>query len=89
MVDDANPRAVVGDDRARPAAAGRRRRARRAGRRRRRRFVRGIRAALVVGAVLTLLALVVGFLVFPRGRRDERADDAEAVRLALEEDPTG
>ena len=37
-------------------------------------FVEGIRAALLVGAAVTLAALIAGFLVFPRGagsRRDE------------------
>ena len=52
-------------------------------------FVQGIRVALTIGAVLTLITLIAGFVIFPRGTSDERAEDVEAARLAVEEDPAG
>jgi EmrB/QacA subfamily drug resistance transporter len=49
-------------------------------------FVDGIRAALAVGGSLGLVALVIGFRVFPRGRGDERrAEDVEAAVLRVDE----
>ena len=48
-------------------------------------FVAGIRAALAVGAVVVLIALVAGYRVFPRGRKEERAEVGEAHQLAAEE----
>ena len=48
-------------------------------------FVRGIRIALLVGAVLTLGALIAGYFIFPRGTRDEAADEDEATQLEVEE----
>jgi EmrB/QacA subfamily drug resistance transporter len=48
-------------------------------------FSRGIRAALLVGAVLTLGALIAGFFIFPRGTKDESDDAAEAAKLETEE----
>jgi hypothetical protein len=48
-------------------------------------FIRGMRIALVIGAVLTLGALIAGFFIFPRGTRDESDDEAEATHLEVEE----
>jgi ABC-type dipeptide/oligopeptide/nickel transport system permease subunit len=48
-------------------------------------FARGMRIALLVGAVLTLGALIAGFFIFPRGTRDESADEVEASHLEIEE----
>jgi len=50
-------------------------------------FVAGIRAALAVGAVVSLLALVAGYRVFPRGRKEERSEVTEARHLVREERP--
>ena len=48
-------------------------------------FVRGMRIALIIGGVLTLGALIAGFFVFPRGTKDESADEAEATHIEVEE----
>ena len=48
-------------------------------------FVAGIRAALAVGAVVVLIALVAGYRVFPRGTKEERAEAGEADQLDAEE----
>jgi EmrB/QacA subfamily drug resistance transporter len=48
-------------------------------------FVKGIRIAILVGAVLSLGALIAGYFIFPRGTRDESADEAEATALEVEE----
>ena len=49
-------------------------------------FVEGIRAAIAVGGGLVLVVLVAGFVVFPKGRKDEVAEEGEAARLGVEED---
>ena len=41
--------------------------------------------AIWVGAVLTLGAWIAGYFIFPRGARDESADEAEATALEVEE----
>jgi hypothetical protein len=48
-------------------------------------FVEGIRAALVVAALLAVAALVAGYLAFPRGRRIDQQEGREEVELAAEE----
>jgi EmrB/QacA subfamily drug resistance transporter len=48
-------------------------------------FVAGIRAALLVGALLLALTLVAGLRVFPRGRSDEEHEEVEAAELEGEE----
>jgi EmrB/QacA subfamily drug resistance transporter len=48
-------------------------------------FVEGIRAALVTAAVVVLAALIAGFRLFPKGRREVTHEEAEAVELAAEE----
>ena len=48
-------------------------------------FIRGMRIALIIGAVLTLGALIAGFFIFPRGARDESDEETEATDLAVEE----
>ena len=49
-------------------------------------FVDGIRAALLVGGALSLAALVAGYLVFPKGPRDELQEETEAVAVKTEEE---
>jgi EmrB/QacA subfamily drug resistance transporter len=49
-------------------------------------FVAGIRAALAVGIVLAAGSLLAGFFVFPRGTRDESAEEVEATELKAAED---
>jgi MFS family permease len=49
-------------------------------------FVDGIRAALLVGGALSLAALVAGYLVFPKGARDESQEETEAVAVKTEEE---
>ncbi len=51
-------------------------------------FVEGIRAALAVGGALAVAALVAGYLVFPKGPRDDAAEEHEAERLEAEEEVT-
>ena len=48
-------------------------------------FVEGIRAALLVGAAVTLAALIAGFLVFPRGAGSRRDELREAGRVEADE----
>jgi hypothetical protein len=48
-------------------------------------FVEGIRAALLVGAAVTLAALIAGFLVFPRGAGSRRDELREARRVEADE----
>jgi len=48
-------------------------------------FVEGIRAALLVGAAVTLAALIAGFLVFPRGAGSRRDEQREARRVEADE----
>ena len=47
--------------------------------------LRGIRVALLVGAILTLGALIAGFFIFPRGTKEEADEAAEATHLEVEE----
>jgi MFS family permease len=81
VVRDANPRAVVsliGPGRPLPdavASSGRLQDAADDA------FVEGIRAALLVGAAVTLAALIAGFLVFPRGAGSRRDEVREAGRV--------
>ena len=49
-------------------------------------FVEGIRAAIAVGGGLVLVALVAGFVVFPKGKKEEVAEEGEASLLGAEED---
>ncbi len=49
-------------------------------------FVEGIRAAIAVGGGLVLVVLVAGFMVFPKGKKEEGAEEGEAVQLEVEED---
>jgi hypothetical protein len=51
-------------------------------------FVDGIRAALAVGGALAVAALVAGYLVFPKGPRDESQEELEARRVEAEEEVT-
>jgi EmrB/QacA subfamily drug resistance transporter len=48
-------------------------------------FVEGIRAALLVAALVVTVALAVGFVSFPKGRREVDDELAEASRLASED----
>jgi len=48
-------------------------------------FVEGIRAALGSAALLVAVALALGFVYFPRGRRDAVVEEDEALELAAEE----
>jgi len=48
-------------------------------------FVEGIRAALAVAALVAAGAFAVGYLSFPRGRRETDEEQAESARLAAEE----
>jgi EmrB/QacA subfamily drug resistance transporter len=85
VVDDANPRAVVGligPGRPLPNAVAARGELVDAADDA---FVEGIRVALLVGGGLTLAALVAGALIFPKGTRDETDEDTEAASLELEE----
>jgi len=86
VVDDANPRAVVnviGPGRPLPDTVRNRRELVDAADDA---FVTGIRVALLVGGGVTLAALVVGALVFPKGTREETDEDAEATTLRVEEE---
>ena len=49
-------------------------------------FVEGIRAAIAVGGGLVLVVLVAGFLVFPKGKKEEVAEEGEEALLGAEED---
>jgi len=85
VVDDANPRAVVGligPGRPLPDAVAARAELIDAADDA---FVDGVRVALLVGGGMSLAALVVGALVFPKGTREERDEDAEAATLAVDE----
>jgi EmrB/QacA subfamily drug resistance transporter len=86
VVDDANPRAVVGiigPGRPLPDAVAARDELVDAADDA---FVEGIRAALLVGGLMSLAALVVGAIIFPKGSRDETDEDAEAAALGVEEE---
>lgn len=48
-------------------------------------FVDGVRVALLVGGAVALVALVAGFLVFPKGTKNEEAEIAEAGDLEAED----
>jgi EmrB/QacA subfamily drug resistance transporter len=48
-------------------------------------FEQGMRAALFVGAGLALAALVAGFVVFPKGKREDVETEVEATELEVEE----
>jgi MFS family permease len=49
-------------------------------------FVEGIKVAIAVGGGLVLVVLVAGFLVFPKGKKEEGSEEGEAAQLAVEED---
>jgi EmrB/QacA subfamily drug resistance transporter len=48
-------------------------------------FVEGIRAALMIGLALTVLVLIAGAIVFPKGTKDESEELVEAGHLEAEE----
>jgi len=85
VVDDANPRAVValiGPGKPLPDAVAARQELIDAADDA---FADGIRAALVIGLVLSILVLVAGAKVFPKGVTEERTEVAEAHTLASSE----
>jgi EmrB/QacA subfamily drug resistance transporter len=85
VVDDANPRAVVtliGPGRPLPDAVAARQELVDAADEA---FSDGIRIALTVGLVLSVLVLIAGAVVFPKGRAEEHDDVTEAHALASSE----
>ena len=87
VVDDANPRAVVRDSSARasrsptpspPATSWSTPPTTRSS--------TASGPALLVGGALAVVALVAGYLVFPKGPRDESEEEHEAERLEAEEE---
>ena len=85
VVDDANPRAVValiGPGKPLPDAVAERQELVDAADDA---FADGIRIALAVGLVLSVLVLIAGAVVFPKGRAEEHTEVAEADALASSE----
>jgi MFS family permease len=85
VVDDANPRAVVaeiGPGKPLPDTVAERRELVDAADDA---FADGIRAALAVGLVLSILALIAGAKVFPKGVAEEHTEEVEAHTLASSE----
>jgi hypothetical protein len=85
VVDDANPRAVValiGPGKPLPDAVAKRQELVDAADDA---FAEGIRVALTVGLVLSILVLIAGAKVFPKGVVEEEDEDVEAHALASSE----
>jgi MFS family permease len=47
-------------------------------------FSEGIRVAIAVGGGLVLIALIAGFVVFPKGTKEDSDDEREQARLAAD-----